>query len=121
MASKYAALHDIRFTPVRPSDLMLDDKIAYKVQSVDDLPKCREAFVKLKPLLGESLILSEGNKWHKLRKMFNPGFMPAHLETLVPQMSEEVLIFVQKLEKAGEMGTVVSMSEELTVIKRHGI
>jgi len=115
MASKSTALYDIWLTLVRPEDLIVDHKIAYKVQSVDDIPKCREAFIKLKHLVGDSLILSEGNKWHKLRKMFNPGFMQAHLETLVPQITEEILIFIEKLEKAGEMGAIISINQELTV------
>jgi len=65
--------------------------------------------------LGDSFLLREGDEWYKLRKMFNPAFSQAHLETLVPQMTEEIMIFVDKLEKASTDGTTVILGKELTV------
>ena len=96
---------------------MLDEAIADKVQRIDNLPKAREAYFKLKPVLGANSILTlEGDHWHRLRKMFNPAFSQSHLETLVPEIVEETLVFVKVLDEAAKRGTVLLMLEALTVM-----
>jgi cytochrome P450 len=84
--------------------------------TIDNLPKCQAAYEKLGPIVGNSLlVIQDGNEWYKLRKMFNPAFSQAHLETLVPQIVQEALVFVGKLEKAAKEGATKLMLEDLTV------
>jgi len=98
------------------SKLTLDETLANKVQTIDNLPKCQEAYAKIRPILGNSIITMEGDEWYKLRKMFNPAFSQGHLETLVPQMVKETLVFVGKLEKAAQQGSTILMLDDLTVL-----
>lgn len=65
--------------------------------------------------MGNSILTMEGEEWYRVRKMFNPAFSQTHLETLVPQMSQEMLVFVAKLERAAESGSTVMMLPELGV------
>jgi sterigmatocystin biosynthesis cytochrome P450 monooxygenase len=86
------------------------------VLTLDNLPKAIDAYIKLKPVLGSQSILTlEGDHWHKLRKMFNPAFSQSHLETLVPGIVEETLVFVDVLNDAAKSGDVLLMLDALTV------
>jgi cytochrome P450 len=97
--------------------LIIDEGIANKVQAIDNLPKAQEAYGKLKPVLGQnSMITLEGEHWHRLRKMFNPAFSQGHLETLVPGIVEETLVFVDILNNAAKSGETLLMLDALTVI-----
>jgi cytochrome P450 len=62
-----------------------------------------------------SILTLDGEAWQKLRKIFNPAFAQAHLESLIPQMVTETLVFVGTLERAAKLETTVLMLEELMV------
>lgn len=47
--------------------------------------------------------------------MFNPAFSQSHLETLVPGIVEETLVFVGLLNDAAKSGEVLLMLDALTV------
>lgn len=90
--------------------------MADKVQRIDNLPKAKEAYYKLKPVIGSaSMITLEGEHWQRLRKMFNSAFSQGHLETLVPGMVTEGLVFVQKLEEASKQDKAVLIFDTLVV------
>ena len=96
--------------------LIIDEVVANKIQAIDNLPKALEVYWKLKPVLGgNSMITLEGDHWHRLRKMFNPAFSQGHLETMVPAIVEETLVFVDALNKAAKSREIISMLDALTV------
>lgn len=96
--------------------LSLDEIVADKIQRIDNLPKAKEAYYKLKPVIGNaSMITLEGEHWQRLRKMFNPAFSQAHLETLVPGMVTDGLVFVQKLEEAAKLDEALLLFDTLVV------
>ena len=71
----------------------------------------------MKSVLGpHSLITVEGDHWQKLRKMFNPAFSQGHLDTLVPNIVEETLVLVTKLNDAARNNETVKMLDVITVI-----
>ena|SRR5438105_2874208 len=95
----------------------IEQTIADKIQRIDDLPKAQEVYYQLTPVLGRySMITVEGDQWQKLRKMFNPAFSQGHLDTLVPAMVEEALVFVTMLNEAAEKNNVVIMLDAITVM-----
>ena len=80
----------------------IDEGIVHKVQTIDNLPKAQEVYVALRPVIGrDSMITLEGERWRRLRKMFNPAFSQAHLDKLVSGIVEQTLVFVQKLDESG--------------------
>ena len=86
------------------------------MQRIDNLPKAKEAYYKLKPVIGSSsMITLEGEHWHRLRKMFNSAFSQGHLETLVPEMVTEALVFAKKLEVASKQNKVFLLFDALVV------
>jgi cytochrome P450 len=96
--------------------LIVDENVADKVQRIDNLPKAKEAYYKLKPVIGSSsMITLEGEHWQRLRKMFNSAFSQNHLETLVPEMVTEALVFAKKLESASKQDKVILLFDALVV------
>jgi cytochrome P450 len=52
------------------------------------------------------LFSSDGQIWKTWRSRFNPGFSSRNISTMIPELMEEVLVFVDILkQKAGPNGT----------------
>ena len=116
MASNDSNVYCLRYCQLFVQVLIVDEGVANKVQTTDNLPKALEVYHKLKPVLGPNSILTlEGDHWYKLRKMFNPAFSQGHLETLVPGIIEETLIFVKLLNDTTQGGDILLMLDALTV------
>lgn len=52
----------------------------------------------LKPWLGDSLVISEGEKWHKMRKLITPAFHFQILERFIPIFEEKVKIMIENIK-----------------------
>jgi cytochrome P450 len=63
------------------------------------------------------MVTLEGEHWYKLRKMFNPAFSQGHLETLVPGMVDEVMVFARILDAAAKSQETILMLDALTVYR----
>ncbi|KAK3360452.1 cytochrome P450 [Lasiosphaeria hispida] len=56
-------------------------------------------------LIGErSLLSKQGEDWKRLRKVFNPGFAPSHLITLLPAILDKTDIFLEHLDLYAKTG-----------------
>jgi cytochrome P450 len=116
MACADSDVHGLRYHQLLAPALIVDEGVANKVQTTDNLPKALEAYHKLLPVLGpQSILTLDGDHWYKLRKMFNPAFSQGHLETLIPGIIEETLIFVKLLNDTAQRGDVLLMLDALTV------
>lgn len=51
------------------------------------------------PWLGNGLILSSGEKWHKMRKLLTPAFHFQILERFIVIYEEQGQVFLEKLSK----------------------
>jgi cytochrome P450 len=98
--------------------LDIDDAIAEKIIHTDNLPKHKETYDILLPILGKTSIITvpTDDYWRNIRKMFNPGFAISHLETSVPGIVEESMVFVKILEEAAQNGSIVQLGDTLQVI-----
>ena len=56
------------------------------------------------------MLSSEGEQWKRMRKTFNPAFSATHIATFVPNILEEGLVFVDKLNRAADTGEIVEMN-----------
>ncbi|KAF5496836.1 putative sterigmatocystin biosynthesis P450 monooxygenase stcS [Colletotrichum siamense] len=78
------------------------------------LPKS-PSFKEYLPLVGDhSLIWESGDHWKTLRKLFNPGFAPKHLMTLLSVVLDKTKIFVQILDEDAAKADVFDLSSPCT-------
>lgn len=71
--------------------------------------------VEFKPFTnGEDLVNLEGAEWKAARSIFNPGFSIKNLLSLVPDMTDEVLVFRERLRKATVSGEIVRLEDYTT-------
>ena len=105
---------------VKQSLTRVDDIADEQILVKDCLPKSKPAYDVLKAIIGPtSLVAIEGDQWKRIRKMFNPAFAPNHIETLIPYILEESLVFVEKLDSVADTKQVVEMNNLTTVCSHH--
>jgi cytochrome P450 len=61
----------------------------------------------------KSMILTEGAEWRRARTLFNPGFAPSHLTTLVPSIVDDTQIFCGILADLSESKKVTPIDDLL--------
>src|SRR5436190_13508444 len=93
--------------------LTIDNVIAEKITHTDDLPKHSETYKILLPMTGKTSLITvpTDDYWRKIRKMFSSAFSAAHLETLVPGIVEESLVFVKILEEAAKNNAILQLED----------
>ncbi|XP_063696378.1 cytochrome P450 4d1-like [Culicoides brevitarsis] len=74
------------------------------VENIVNNPKFKKSsdYKLYEPWLGDGLLLSHGEKWHKLRKLLTPAFHFEILERFIPIYEDHGKIFVDKIRKLGE-------------------
>ena len=96
--------------------LTVDERADEAILVTDNIPKSKPAYMALKSVIGKSsLVAIEGDHWKRIRKMFNPAFAPNHLETMIPYIVEESIVFVDKLNQVAQSEEAVRMNELTTV------
>ena len=85
------AFHDWRVTGTFPARFhMITEPGAIRrvLQTrVEDYPKADIARAMLAPVIGESMLVAEGQDWRRQRRAAAPAFAPRHLDGLTPVMS----------------------------------
>jgi cytochrome P450 len=61
----------------------------------------------------QSLLNQEGEKWKQSRKMFNPGFAPNHILTMLPSILAKVPRFIELLDRRVETGEVFPLAKPI--------
>ncbi|OTB01946.1 hypothetical protein M426DRAFT_323042 [Hypoxylon sp. CI-4A] len=106
--------------PVASSLVPVYDPVAAtQFTTAHSLPKESSTANYMSPLTGNLDIVSEeGELWKKWRQRFNPGFSPRNLTALLPELIEEVKVFVDVLKNLagenGEWGPVFQLEEKTT-------
>lgn len=57
----------------------------------------------------KSILTEEGESWKALRKLFNAGFAPQHLVTLLPVLVDKTNIFIEKMDVIARSGAVADL------------
>jgi cytochrome P450 len=69
------------------------------------------------PLIGKtSLLTAKGDYWRKVRKMFSPAFATSNLETLIPGIVEEAVVFLDVLDESAKKDKVLRLGECLPAL-----
>ncbi|KAI2465975.1 cytochrome P450 4V3 [Annulohypoxylon bovei var. microspora] len=105
MAGSLAAVHDA--------------VAASQFTQTKSLPKDHIMVDYMMPLTGNlDIVSAEGELWKTWRSRFSPGFSPRNLTALLPELIEEVLVFVNGLKglagKDGNWGPVLQLEEKTT-------
>ena len=88
---------------------------ASQVTQAHSLPKFHALRTYLDPLTGgHNLVTMEGQMWKTWRNIFNPGFSADHLNTLVPAIVQDTLVFCDNLREHVRKDDMFSM-EEMTI------
>jgi cytochrome P450 len=76
----------------------------------------KDDYAPLRPLLGNGLLTSEGDRWKSRRRVFNHGFKPEFLRQMAPGMSQitEVLCNVLHAHAVLKPNQPINMGEVLT-------
>ena len=61
------------------------------------------------------MVMASGEPWRKFRKMFNPAFAVSNLETLVPGIVEETMVFVDILQKSARAEKTIYLGKLMPV------
>lgn len=74
-------------------------KLLYSLKEIANNPKFikPDQYTFLKVWLGNSLVIANGDRWHKLRKLITPAFHFQTLERFIPIFEEQADILVKKL------------------------
>ncbi|OZJ02555.1 hypothetical protein BZG36_04340, partial [Bifiguratus adelaidae] len=114
-AKKYGNILWYRLPWPLPSMLMVADvDIATRLMQSDQMLKSF-TYINLLPIIGkDSLLIKEGDEWRHLRKAFNPAFSKGYLERMVPAIAEETIVFANRLNRAAQIGTIVTLNDYLT-------
>lgn len=101
-----------------PLALIYDPCAAAQVTSAN-VPKSPATSQFLKPLTGNmDLISAEDHAWKPLRSLFNPAYSSRKILALLPELIEDVAVFVDQIQSlagsGGTWGPVFSLEEKAT-------
>jgi cytochrome P450 len=80
------------------------------VDQAAKFPKSRHLLAGLRPLIGDSILSSEGETWRRGRRMTEPAFEARNLAEFYPAMIAAVESAIKRLE--GKTGSVLAMDQE---------
>ncbi|KAI0870672.1 vera protein [Hypoxylon argillaceum] len=99
--------------------LVYDASAAAQFTQVESLPKYSALTQYLIPLTSNNDILStDGDEWKTWRTRFNPSFSSRNITALLPDLIEEVMVFVDGLKQAAgpqrKWGDVIQLEKKTT-------
>jgi cytochrome P450 len=85
------------------------------LDNVSNYPKAEMERRALGALLGDGILISEGETWRAHRRIMAPAFDPRSIQSYVPVMAGSAQAFVDGWDRRGA-GAVVDISTEMTAI-----
>ncbi|XP_057777432.1 cytochrome P450 CYP749A22-like [Salvia miltiorrhiza] len=99
----------------QPQIIVTEPELAREILTNKDgiYKKCKPLNY-VKRLLGDGLVVAEGEKWSKLRKLSNYAFHGDSLKDMVPAMVESVDTMLERFE--GNVGKEIEISKEFKLL-----
>jgi cytochrome P450 len=88
-----------------PMVVVRDAALGREIMVTQNIPKT--VYQGLLPIMGMSLLTSNGDPWKKRRRMVNPGFSDGFLRSLEPTIDARVRVWVQGLLARARAGDAV--------------
>jgi cytochrome P450 len=97
--------------PIAPPFLMIQDpEVAARITQTQNHPKHELLKIFLRNMTGEkAVVTSEGSEWRVLRSILGPAFSSNHIASVLPDITDQVMIFRQKLEEFARQGRSFEM------------
>ncbi len=110
---KYGDIVRFRFAKLVAYLISNPDYIKYVF--IDNASNYRKAstYKKLKPILGEGLLTSEGNLWQKQRKFFQPIFQRNKMEGFFDTITDSINLMLEKWESLAPEDSLIDISAEM--------
>lgn len=71
-------------------------------------------YKRIKPLIGEGLLSSEGDHWVRQRKLVQPAFRPRNLDAYADVMHDETARMLERWKSRAETGAVFDVMKDMT-------
>lgn len=102
-----------------PLVIIEDPDVAARIIQAKHHPKHPISNDYVGTVVGEkSIVTSEGAEWKMLRSMLGPAFSVSHLSTLIPDITDQVVIFrdtLQTLAQAGKPFSMLDLAANVTI------
>lgn len=73
-----------------------------------------QLYSRVKPLIGDGLLTSEGDAWVRQRKLVTPAFRPRNLDGYAAVMTDEARHLVDRWRPAADTGSAIDVAPDLT-------
>jgi cytochrome P450 len=83
--------------------------------SVDAFPKSDLMIAALRPLLGDGMLISNGQDWRRQRRMLEPALDQMRVRRIFPLMAATIADFIAKLRSLAP-GTEIELNREMSFI-----
>lgn len=96
--------------------LVNDPKIVRQIMSAEweDYPKNDLMVGALKPLVGDSVFVSSGERWQRQRRLIEPAFARMRIDHSFEAMKDGVLAFQQRLDNYAISGEAFSLEKAMS-------
>lgn len=71
------------------------------IDHAEQFPKSDVMVDALEPLLGDGILISNGETWHRQRAMLEPAFAQMRVRAMFPHMQRSLQAFVERIRQAG--------------------
>jgi cytochrome P450 len=75
--------------------------------------KQASAFVPLRDIIGNGLLLSDGDFWRKQRRLMQPVFHTKNIQAFVDMMGEETALVLERWEQVAASGQPLNLQQEM--------
>ena len=95
--------------------MIMDPKAIRRMllEAVDDYPKSEATKSILRPALGESLFVAEGEHWRWQRRAAAPAFSARNVDALTPVMTRAAEAALARIDAAAAPGRAVNMLDQM--------
>lgn len=112
--TKHGDIFGLELGPRRVAILSHPDHFRHVLKINRDNYVKLQSYDILRPLIGDGLVTSNGEKWAKNRRLANPAFLRSNVERLVPMMAAATIRAVDRWRRRRDPHAPLDMDAEMT-------
>lgn len=115
---EYGDIVRLRFGPITAYLLAHPEFVRHVLLDNSQGYDKRLGYVQMKPLIGDGLLVAEGEAWRRQHQLLQPPFQPQHLDALARPMQDAVAALSERWERSSAAGEPVEIVAEMTRLTR---